>query len=101
MRRTSIILVIVLTVTAALGRAADDATVTVVGCLNGINGSFQLVTRKGRTYILKGDHDTLFDYGGKLVQVTGRVDAGQKPPPPGAPATLRINKIKKLADSCE
>jgi len=51
-----------------------------------------------QTYVLKGHHSALFSYNGKLVEVTGTVDAGNKSP--GIPVVLHVTHLKKLADFC-
>ncbi len=73
------------------------------GCVTSINGTFVLGTPNGERYILKGDHDTLFSYNGKQVQITGTL---KKPPDgstssQGAPRTLKVSDIKKLYDTCQ
>ena len=39
-----------------------------------------------------------FSYNGKLVEVTGTVDAANKSP--GIPVVLHVTHLKKLADFC-
>jgi hypothetical protein len=71
------------------------AAMTVVGCVNSINGYFTLGTRNGDLYRLKGDHDTLFSYNGKEVAITGTVTSSEKT------RTLQVSKIKKVYDTCQ
>jgi hypothetical protein len=68
--------------------------VTVVGCVESINGYFTLSTSAGDVYRLKGDHDTLFGYNGMKVAISGTVKSSEKG------RTLEISKIKKLSDTC-
>lgn len=96
MRKTSIVLVLLVSLSVA--QQAGSATVKVTGCLISLNGSFQLTTHEGKTYILKGDHDTLLGYGDKLVQVTGTISATDKS---GTPTVLHVTEVKKLADFCQ
>jgi hypothetical protein len=100
MRKTSIVLVAVLLTAVCVSQQTGSATVKVTGCLISLNGSFQLTTDAGKTYILKGDHDTLLGYGNMLVQVTGKISAADKSAPQGAPTVLHVTKIKKLAEFC-
>ncbi len=99
MRKTSVVLIAVLLVSVAVAQQAGNATVKVTGCVTSLNGSFQLITHEGKTYVLKGDHDTLLGYGDKLVQVTGTISADKSPQ--GAPTVLRVTKLKKLANFCQ
>lgn len=96
MRKPSIVLVAVLLAAVCLAQQTGSATVKVTGCLISLDGSFQLTTHEGKTYVLKGDHDTLLGYGNMLVQVTGTISAA----PQGAPTVLHVTKLKKLADFC-
>ena len=97
MRKASIVLVVVLLVAACFGQQAGHTSVTVSGCVMNVNGSFRLLT-PDQTYLLKGHNSELFSYNGKLVEVTGTVDAGKKSP--GIPVVLHITHLKKLADFC-
>lgn len=97
MRKTCVVLIAVLL--AAMCVAQQRGTVKVTGCITSINGSFQLITHDGNTYVLKGDHDTLLGYGDKLAEVTGTISPGKSPQ--GAPTVLHVTKLKKLADFCQ
>lgn len=101
MRKTSIVLVAVLLVAVCVAQQTGSAAVKVTGCVISVNGAFQLTTHEGKTYILKGDHDTLFGYGNMLVQVTGTISAADKSAPQGTPTVLHVTKLKKLADFCQ
>jgi hypothetical protein len=57
MRKAFIVLAAVVLAAVCVGQ---QKTVKVSGCVNSLNGSFQLITHEGKTYVLKGDHDTLF-----------------------------------------
>jgi len=72
---------------------------TISGCLMGMNGAFTLTTSDGQRYILKGDHDTMFSYNGKQVQIKGKAKSTKKTP--SKPATFQVSDIKKLADFCQ
>jgi hypothetical protein len=85
--------------TAAIGQDAGSKTVTVSGCVMGINGSFKLNAHDGESFILKGDHSTLFSYNGTFVEVTGTVKS--KKGSQTAIRTIHVQKLKKLADSCQ
>ena len=101
MRRASVILAFLLTVSSGFGQSAGNVTVKVIGCMQSLNGSFQLFTHSGRIYDLKGDHDALFSYNGMLVRVTGTVRAADKSPTPSVPVALHVTNITELADTCE
>ena len=73
----------------------ESGAMTVVGCVNSINGHFTLGTRRGDLYRLKGDHDTLFGYNGMEVAISGTVTSSEKR------RTLHISKIKKVSDTCQ
>ena len=81
--------------------ASSSGTVKVSGCVMSLGGSFRLLTQAGSSYVLKGDHDTLFSYNGMLVEVKGTVSPGKKSSSQGAPVTLHVSKLKKLADTCQ
>ena len=74
--------------------AGGTGGITVVGCVNSINGYFTLGTRRGDVYKLKGDHDTLLGYNGKEVAISGTIGASAKD------RTLQITHIKKVSDTC-
>lgn len=74
---------------------ASAGAMTVVGCVNSVNGYFTLGTRRGDLYRLKGEHDTLLGYNGKEVAISGTVMSSEKG------RTLQISKIKKLSDTCQ
>jgi hypothetical protein len=97
MRKASIALVVVLFLAECFGQQAGHTNVDVSGCVMNMNGSFRLLT-PGQTYVLKGHHSALFSYNGKLVEVTGTVDATDKSP--GIPLVLHVTHLKKLADFC-
>lgn len=100
-RCAPIVLLVLSFSVACFGQQAGDSTITVSGCMIGINGSFKLSTHEGERYVLKGDHSTLFSYNGMLVEVTGTMKAAKKSSSHVAPATLHVSKVKKLADSCQ
>jgi hypothetical protein len=78
----------------------DSQPKTIEGCIVGINGAFRLGTPNGETYLLKGDHATLFSYNGKQVRVTGTVKKASKGSS-AVPRTLKVSDIKKVYDSCQ
>ena len=100
MRNASIIFFVVLSSAACIGQHAGETTITVSGCMIGMNGSFKLSTHEGGLYVLKGDHSTLFGYNGMLVEVTGTIKTA-KTSSHAKPVTLHVTKVKKLADSCQ
>jgi hypothetical protein len=67
--------------------------ITVEGCVTSINGYFLLMTHNGQ-FRLKGDHDSLLGHDGQQVRIVGNVIKK-------TPQTLKINELKKIADSCE
>jgi hypothetical protein len=76
---------------------------TIEGCVMSINGAFMLGTPNGERYVLKGDHDTLFSYNGKQVQITGTVKKSSSGSPSSqvGPRTLKVSDIKKVYDTCQ
>ncbi|MGB7555919.1 MAG: hypothetical protein WBM04_16225 [Candidatus Korobacteraceae bacterium] len=74
--------------------AGGTRAMTVVGCVNSINGDFTLGTPQGEVYRLKGDHDALLGYNGRKVAISGTVTSSEKA------RTLQISTIKKLSDTC-
>jgi hypothetical protein len=101
MRSALIVLLIGLGSTPCLGQQSGNTTVTVSGCVVGMNGSFKLTTHDGERYVLKGDHSTLFTYNGTVVEVTGTVKAPAKSSAQVKPTTLHVTGVKKLADTCQ
>ena len=97
MRRASILLIVFVLLAVCVGQQSGHSPITVAGCVMNVNGTFKLLTQD-QTYILKGRHNDLFSYGGKMIQVTGTVDAN--PPSQPGPVVLHVTKLKKLADSC-
>jgi|SRR5690349_19760181 len=97
MRRPSVALGLVLFLAECFGQQVVHTTIKVSGCVLNMNGSFRLLT-PDQTYALKGHHSALFSYNGKLVEVTGTVDAADKSP--GIPVVLHVTHLKKLADFC-
>ncbi len=98
MRKALIVLVAVLFVAQCFGQPAGHTNVTVAGCVINMNGTFRLMTRD-QTYVLKGHHSALFGYNGKLVEVTGTVDAASESS--GIPVVLHVTHLKKLAEFCQ
>lgn len=98
--RTVAIGVLLLSVsTIGFGQQSNSSQTTISGCLMSINGTFTLLTPKGERFLLKGDHDTLFSYNGKQVQVKGTLKSTKKTA--AKPATFAISDIKKVADFCQ
>jgi hypothetical protein len=96
MRKASIVLVVVLFLALCAAQQSDHSPIKVAGCVMNVNGSFKLLAQD-QTYVLKGHHNELFGYNGKLIEVTG---TASNPSHPGVPVVLHITKLKKLADSC-
>jgi hypothetical protein len=90
-------LFLVLSATSFAQQSASRPT-TITGCLMSLNGAFTLLTPNGEHYILKGDHDTLFSYNGKQVQITGTPKSSKKAT---ANHEFQVSSIKKLADVCQ
>ena len=88
---------------AALAAPSDSAQPkTIEGCVISINGAFRLNLPNGSSYILKGDHSTLFSYNGMQVQVTGTVKKSSgSSSASGVPQTLKVSDIKKVHDTCQ
>jgi len=97
MRKASLILIMLVLLAECLAQPADHTPITVAGCVMNVNGTFKLLTRD-QTYILKGHHNELFSYGGKLIEVTGTVSSDASSHP--GPVVLHVTKLKKLADTC-
>jgi hypothetical protein len=100
MRTAATFLLMVCLPAASFAQQAASTHVTVSGCLLSLNGAFTLLTPKGERFILKGDHDTMFRYNGKQVQITGTTKSGTKDDPAPHPAELQVSKVKKLYDVC-
>lgn len=100
MRKACVVLLMIALALPLFGQQDGSGKVKVVGCVESVNGQFQLITRDGN-YVLKGDHNTLFGYTGMLVQVTGKLDAAAKSQPEGVPIVLHVSKLKKVADFCQ
>jgi hypothetical protein len=96
MRKASILFIGILLLAECLGQQADHSTISVAGCVMNVNGSFKLLTQD-QTYVLKGHHNELFSYNGKLIEVTGTVGHSSQP---GVPVVLHVTNLKKLADFC-
>jgi hypothetical protein len=96
-RKASIVLIAVLFVAQCVGQQGHT-TVTVAGCVMNMNGTFRLLTRD-QAYVLKGHHSALFGYNGKLVEITGTVDAASESS--GIPVVLHVTHLKKLAEFCQ
>ena len=96
MRKASIAFFVVAFLAACFGQQPDHTHLTVSGCVMNVNGSFKLLAHD-QTYVLKGHHNELFSYSGKLTEVTGTVSKSSHQ---GVPVVLNITKLKKLADSC-
>ena len=101
MRNLSIVLFLGLSLALGFGQQTGGNPITVSGCLMSVNGGFSLSTHNGDRYVLKGDHNTMFGYNGKLVQVTGTVKSPKKSSSDAKPVTLRVTEIKKVADFCQ
>ena len=98
MRKACVVLFAMLILAQCFGQQASHTTVTVSGCVINMNGTFRLHT-PDQTYVLKGHHhNALFSYNGKLVEVTGTIDASNKST--GIPVVLHVTHLKKLADFC-
>jgi hypothetical protein len=88
------------------GTASKSVTSkSIEGCLTSSNGSYTVGTLSGDLYQLENGHD-LRKYNGQEVRITGRVT----PPHPGSSpsnvldqqyAKLKVQKIKKVFDTCQ
>lgn len=83
----------------AFAQPSASTPTTLSGCMLSLNGVFSLTTANGVRYVLKGDHDTLFSYNGKQVEVKGTMKATKKTS--SKPATFHVTEVKKLADFCQ
>ena len=101
MRITSTLLCVLVLLSACSAQQTGQSTVTVAGCLMGINGSFKLLSNGGERLLLKGSHSQLFSYNGMLVEISGTIKAKDNSASAARPRTLHVTKIKKLADSCQ
>lgn len=80
-------------------------TVTVTGCLTGMEGHYTLGTMSDQLFLLQGEDTQLKKFNAQRVRVTGSVT---EPPPHTSrqnvlsqqPPTLTIHTIKKVADTC-
>ena len=102
MRAKLAMLCVAISVCAFTQQSAQQSASTLTtlsGCMLGLNGVFSLTTANGVRYVLKGDHDTLFSYNGKQVEVKGTMKATKKTS--SKPATFHVTEVKKLADFCQ
>lgn len=90
----------------AAGQAgANGNTVTVTGCLTGMDGHYTLGTMSDQLYLLQGDSALLKKFNAQRVRITGSVS---EPPPHKSdrdvlsqqPPSLSVTTIKKVADTC-
>lgn len=89
------------------GAASKSGTSkSIEGCLTSSNGSYTLGTRSGDLYRLENSGHDLRKYTDQEVRITGRVT----PPHPGSSpsnvldqqyAKLKVQKIKKVFDTCQ
>ena len=100
MRKACVVVLTLLLVAPLFGQQTGSSKIKVVGCVEAVNGQFQLITHDGN-YVLKGEHNTLFGYTGMLVEVSGKLDAATKSQPEGVPVVLHVTKLKKVADFCQ
>ncbi len=101
MRTAKFILSLLLLSAAGYAQQSGSNPSTVSGCLVSVNGVFTLIAPNGERYLLKGDHDTLFSYNGKQVQVTGTPKSTKKSASGAMPVKFEVSAIKKLADVCQ
>lgn len=91
-----------LSLTALGAPSPNSQPKTIEGCVISINGAFRLNMPNGQSYILKGDHSSLFSYNGMQVQVTGTVKKpSNSSSSTGVPQTLKVSDIKKIHDTCQ
>jgi hypothetical protein len=84
---------------------AEGKTVTVTGCLTGLDGNYTLGTMSDKLYLVHGDDAVLKKLNARIVRITGSVS---EPPPHASnrdvlsqqPPSLTVNTIKKVADTC-
>ncbi len=81
-------------------------TKTIVGCLTGYDGHYTLGTSSDVLYLLVGDSALFKPYNAMLVRATGTVseplphDSMRKHDLSQQPPTLKVSKLKKVADGC-
>lgn len=98
MNAMKLVLSVVLFAVLCQAQQSPNGPVTISGCLQSLNGQFVLLNGRGEQIILKGDHDTMFGYIGKQVEVKGTLKPQTKQSP--KPAEMHVTKVKKLADGC-
>ncbi len=98
MMRNLLVVLLLLFPTLAIAQQPNAGPTKISGCLMSMNGAFILTTATGDRYTLKGDHDTLFSYNGKQVQVTGTPKPSQKAE---AKREFQVAAVKKIADVCQ
>jgi hypothetical protein len=101
MRAAKIAIFFLLFSAAGLAQQSSANPVTISGCLISVNGAFTLRTPQGERFILKGDHDTLFSYNGKQVQITGTPKSTKKGSSTPKSGEFHVSSFKKLADVCQ
>ncbi len=90
---------------AATSVASDNKTITIKGCLTGVDNRYTIGTSRDDLYVLNGDPTLFKRYNGKMVQATGTMspainrmsnrDALSEQPP-----ELNVTSLKKLASRC-
>jgi hypothetical protein len=91
---------------AAQGSAASGTkTVTVKGCLTGVEDRYLIGTSRDDLYLLRGDLALFKRYNAKMVEATGTLsppanktshdDALSQQPP-----ELQVTSLKKIGDRC-
>jgi hypothetical protein len=82
-------------------------SVTVIGCVLGLNGGYTLTTDAGKTFRLEGQN--LEQYSGEKVRVAGTISYSKKPGSNGKAEnmviradqpTLTLTKIDEVSSSC-
>ena len=79
--------------------ALAATSVTVQGCVLGLNGGYSLNTDAGRSYLLAGAD--LSRFSGQKVRAVGNIThAAKSGSSRGAQLTLAVTRVDKLADTC-
>ncbi len=79
--------------------AGAAASVTVQGCVLGLNGGYSLNVDSGKTYLLAGED--LSKFSGQKVRAVGNVTPAPKSGTHSSTQpTLTVTRVDKIADTC-
>ena len=79
--------------------ALATASITLQGCVLGLNGGYSLNTDGGKTYLLAGED--LSQFSGQKVRAVGKVmPAAKSGMHSNSQPTFTVTRVDKIADTC-